>query len=123
MEALKDRDPSPPAADWSDKLRHCSGGMVTLCVLTEEFDLDFSLPKLMLPGLRRNKVLCRSRPRWKHTKKPRHDIRGGLNRSLQHLLAVYLPEFEIPKFFWDADLNAAPPHRVLLENTLTSLFV
>jgi hypothetical protein len=47
---------------------------------------------------------------------------GGLNRSVQHLLAVYLPEFEIPKVFLDADLSAAPPHRVLLENTLTSLF-
>ncbi len=48
---------------------------------------------------------------------------GGLNGSVQHLLAVYLPEFEIPKFFWDADLIEAPPHRVLPVNTLTSLFV
>jgi len=47
---------------------------------------------------------------------------GGLNRSVQHLLAVYLPEFEIPKFFLDADLSATPPHRARLENTLTSLF-
>src|SRR5580692_13167801 len=48
---------------------------------------------------------------------------GGLNRSVQHLLAVYLLEFETPKFFLDADLGAAPPHRVLPENALTSLFV
>ena len=47
---------------------------------------------------------------------------GGLNGSVQHLLAVYLPESEIPKFFLDADLIAVPPRRAPLENTLTSLF-
>ena len=47
---------------------------------------------------------------------------GGLNGSVQHWLAVYLPESEIPKFFWDADSGAAPPRRVLLENALTGLF-
>jgi hypothetical protein len=41
---------------------------------------------------------------------------------VQHLLAVYLPEIEIPKFFLDTELSAAPPHRVLLEKTLTSRF-
>jgi hypothetical protein len=50
------------------------------------------------------------------------DKRGGLNGSVQHLLAVYLPEFEIPKFFLDADLSAVRLCRALLENTLTSLF-
>ena len=55
--------------------------------------------------------------------RPSLDKSGGLNRSMQHLLAVYLPEFEIPKFFLDADLIAVPPHQVLPENTLTSLFV
>jgi hypothetical protein len=29
--------------------------------------------------------------------------RGGLNRSVQHLPGVYLPEFQIPKFFLDVD--------------------
>jgi hypothetical protein len=33
-----------------------------------------------------------------------------INRSVQHLLVVYLPEFEIPKFFLDADLIEVP-HR------------
>jgi hypothetical protein len=32
------------------------------------------------------------------------DKRGGLKGSMQHLLAVYLLEFEIPKSFLDADL-------------------
>jgi hypothetical protein len=39
---------------------------------------------------------------------------------VQHWLAVYLPEFEIPTFFLDADLSATPPRRALLENILTS---
>ena len=51
------------------------------------------------------------------------DKRGGLNGSVQRLLAVYLPESEIPKFFWGADLIAMPPRRALLENTLTGLLV
>ena len=54
---------------------------------------------------------------------PSPDKSGGLNGSVQHLLAVYLPEFEIPKFFLDADLKAARLCRGLLENRLTSLFV
>src|SRR5450631_3466561 len=54
---------------------------------------------------------------------PSPEKSGGLNGSVQHLLAVYLPEFENPKFFLDADSSAAPPPRALLENTLTSLFV
>ncbi|MCU1253090.1 MAG: hypothetical protein JWQ49_6119, partial [Edaphobacter sp.] len=28
---------------------------------------------------------------------------GGLNGSMQHLPGVYLPEFQIPKFFLDVD--------------------
>jgi hypothetical protein len=55
--------------------------------------------------------------------KPSPGKSGGLNRSVQHLLGVYLPEFEIPKFFLDADLSAALPHRDQLVNALTSLFV
>ena len=47
---------------------------------------------------------------------------GGLNGSVQHLLAVYLLESESPKSFVVVDLTAAPPRRALLENTLTSLF-
>ena len=54
---------------------------------------------------------------------PSPEKRGGLNGSVQRLLAVYLPESEIPKFFWDADLIAMPPRRALLENTLTGLLV
>ena len=54
--------------------------------------------------------------------KPHSDKTGGLNGSLQHLLAVYLPEFEIPKFFLDVDLIVVPPRRALLENILTILF-
>lgn len=34
--------------------------------------------------------------------------RCQLNRSLQHFLEVYSQEFEILKFFLDADLTAAP---------------
>jgi hypothetical protein len=41
----------------------------------------------------------------------------------QHLLAVYPPESEIPKFFLDADLNAARPHRAVIENSRTSWFL
>src|SRR5450631_3927753 len=51
------------------------------------------------------------------------DKRGGLNGSVQHLLAVYLLEFQIPMFFSDADLSAAPPRRAQLVNALTNLFV
>ena len=40
------------------------------------------------------------------------DKRGGLNGSMQHSLAVYPPESQIPKSFVAADLNAAPPCRV-----------
>jgi hypothetical protein len=47
---------------------------------------------------------------------------GGLNGSMQHWPAVYLPEFEIPTFFSDVDLSAARFCRALLENTLTGLF-
>jgi hypothetical protein len=60
------------------------------------------------------------RPRCKF---PHSGKRGGLNGSVQHLLAVYLPESEIPKFFLEADLSAALPHRARLENVLTSPFV
>jgi len=28
---------------------------------------------------------------------------GGLNGSMQHLLGVYWPEFQSPKFFLDVD--------------------
>ena len=28
---------------------------------------------------------------------------GGLNRSMQHWLAVYSPEFQSPRFFADVD--------------------
>jgi hypothetical protein len=50
--------------------------------------------------------------------------RGGLNGSVQqHLLAVYPPESEIPKFFLDADLNAARPRRAVIENSRTSWFL
>jgi hypothetical protein len=34
--------------------------------------------------------------------------RCQLNRSAQHFLEVYAQEFETLKFFWDADLTAAP---------------
>jgi hypothetical protein len=54
---------------------------------------------------------------------PHSDKRGGLNRSVQHLLAVYLLESQNPKSSVVVDLIAALPHRALLENTLTSLFV
>src|ERR1700676_2234474 len=50
------------------------------------------------------------------------DRSGGLNGSVQHLLAVYLPEFQNPKFFLDVDLSVAQLCRDQLENTLTSLF-
>jgi hypothetical protein len=49
------------------------------------------------------------------------EMSEGLNGFVQHLLAVYLPEFEIPKFFLDANLIAVPPRRAPLVNTLTSL--
>ena len=62
-------------------------------------------------------------PLCKDPRFPVDDNAGGLNGSVQHLLAVYVPEFEIPKFFWDADLKAARLCRGLLENRLTSLFV
>ena len=42
---------------------------------------------------------------------------------MQHLPEVYPPGFEIPKFFWDANLGAVPLRRFLPENTLTDLFV
>ena len=48
---------------------------------------------------------------------------GGLNGSVQQLLAVYLPDFEVPKYFLDSGLSAVPLYRVLLEHTLTGLFV
>jgi hypothetical protein len=35
---------------------------------------------------------------------PIPEKRGGLNGSVQDLLAVYLREFQIPKFFLDVDL-------------------
>jgi hypothetical protein len=36
------------------------------------------------------------------------DKRCQLNWWTQHFLGVYSQEFEILKFFWDADLTAAP---------------
>src|ERR1700676_4726844 len=53
---------------------------------------------------------------------PDSDKRGGLNGSTQHLLAVYLPESQIPKSFAGVDLNAVLPCRALLENSRTSRF-
>jgi hypothetical protein len=49
------------------------------------------------------------RPQERAAGAPPSDKPGGLNRSVQHLLAVYLPASENPKFFWDVDLSAAPP--------------
>jgi hypothetical protein len=49
------------------------------------------------------------------------DERGGLNGSMQHLLAVYPPESQTPKSFAVVDLIAAPP-QALLENTPTAPF-
>ena len=80
------------------------------------------------PDSRNSVRITRLRPPRKqeprcHDYFPHSGNAGGLNRSVQHLLAVYLPEFEIPKFFLDADLSAALPHRARLVNALTSLFV
>src|ERR1039458_10539231 len=72
-------------------------------------------PALTAPHLRN--VLSAGGGFLPSPKKPHSGKTGGLHRSVQHLLAVYLPEFENPKFFLDADLSAAPPRRVLLENT------
>jgi hypothetical protein len=47
---------------------------------------------------------------------------GGLNGSMQHYLAVYLPESQNPKSFAVVDLSAALPCRGLLENSQTSRF-
>jgi hypothetical protein len=40
----------------------------------------------------------------------------GLNGSVQHLLAVYLLEFEFPKFFLEVDLISAQPGARLIES-------
>src|ERR1700681_1053062 len=53
---------------------------------------------------------------------PDSSKKGGLNGSMQHLLAVYSPEFQIPKFFLDADLSAGRLCRVRIENNQTSRF-
>jgi hypothetical protein len=45
------------------------------------------------------------------TGKVEFDLSGypcQLNRSMQHFVEVYSLEFGILKFFWDADLTAAP---------------
>src|ERR1700730_3125804 len=51
---------------------------------------------------------------WLFSAGPHSDKRGGLNGSVQHLLAVYLPESQNPKSFVVADLSAARLCRVLL---------
>jgi hypothetical protein len=42
--------------------------------------------------------------------------------SMQHLLAVYPPEPQIPKFFADVDLNAGRPCPARIEKRLTNPF-
>src|SRR5882762_4576296 len=46
-----------------------------------------------------------------------------LKRSMQHLLAVYSQEFEIPESFLDVDSSAARPGRAALERWETSPFL
>jgi hypothetical protein len=50
------------------------------------------------------------------------DKRGGLNESTQHLLEVYLQQFQKPKSFASIDSNATPPCIGLMEYTLTVRF-
>src|SRR3981189_1272575 len=47
---------------------------------------------------------------------------GGLNESTQHLLEVYLQQFQKPKSFASIDSNATPPCIGLMEYTLTVRF-
>src|SRR5882762_6738115 len=49
--------------------------------------------------------------------------RCRLKRSMQHLLAVYSQEFEIPESFLDVDSSAARPGRAALERWETSPFL
>src|SRR6202049_5092000 len=53
---------------------------------------------------------------------PDSDTQGALNRSLQHLLAVYSLESQSPKSFVDADLTSALLCRVQLVYSRTSPF-
>ena len=50
------------------------------------------------------------------------DKSGGLNGSTQHLLEVYLQQFQKPKSFASIDSNATPPCIGLMEYTLTVRF-
>jgi hypothetical protein len=86
-----------------------------LAVYSVHFDLPDTSELLTLFAVYTSQKRCSLRPS--------PDKSGGLNKSVQHLLAVYLPEFEIPKFFLDADLSEAPPRRAQPVNALTNLFV
>src|SRR5260370_24396797 len=53
---------------------------------------------------------------------PVPDKRGGLNGSTQHLLEVYLQQFQKPKSFASIDSNATPPCLGLMQYSLTDRF-
>ncbi len=93
--------------------------MVLVSVWLLVFRNRFTIPNHKSPP---QLVACLPVEPERNGSSPHSDKRGGLNGSVQHLLAVYLPESEIPKFFLGADLIAVPPRRAPLENTLTSLF-
>src|SRR5882757_10759345 len=50
------------------------------------------------------------------------DKRGGLNGATQHLLEVYLQQFQKPKSFASIDSNATPTCLGLMEYNLTDRF-
>src|SRR6266403_4752887 len=50
------------------------------------------------------------------------DKRGGLNGSTQHLLEVYLQQFQKPKSFASIDSNATPPCLGLMQYSQTDRF-